>query len=698
MLRQKTKLIDTLTSDELDNLFSGNVVGIFTGLVQDSDPWYSYAYAMCSEWYLQRSGNKPIAPMWAMMINQSRDWATIIPTMLRAKYLTNWAKIWEALNAEYTPLDSVSGSKTYTDTHTYDLSEERNSEVNDNGTTSTTGSSTDGTTTSDSNKYYGFNSSTAANKDSSSGSVQRSVQDNDSGETHRTTIGDEGKTKTGTETIVHTENMYYRDKSGAELTAAEVEFRVLNNFTEIFLSSIDKFLVLAVYLDPISETLLGGTNIVANGITPDDITLNEIYLAGATVTYDSDGIHLSGDQIVTYEQNGTVKTATQPTNMVIPITNGSNVSMAANTSNSSVLISAKDSETPSDVTLNKVYLDGVTVTYGSDGIHLSGNQVVTYTYNGKANIATQPTQMIIPIISGDNVTIAANSSKDAVVISSTGGGSTTTTGVSVTDVSIAQIYPTTRDVLVTYDSTDGMRLQGTTLLAYTDSSGNTATHEIHPTNMHIPLQAGSGITLAPNATTDATALVISATGVGATVYELSSLTTAAMPAWTGDITAFAGWIIKYNDYYYTPAGFEVDTEIRARYISIVNSTSGTFYTLDLAYNKTDYSAMGVTTGGTAEEPVKTYSDYISLLFADGTTTDVYYDGANIQYWYEIAGEYGQDGGQILLEGHMYGNAYYCYSDDSTVRWYIYTTSLYNTPVYGSDTVVNKGDYFAKAVK
>lgn len=244
---KQMKLIDTLSSTQIDTLFGGETVGLFTNLIQDSDPWYDKAYSMCAEWYLQRSGNKNISAMWAMMIEQNRDYETLLPNILRSKYLTNWTKIWEALNSEYTLLDSTSGKKEYTDTKEYNLSEIINNETKSTGTATGTNTTSTDDYSSDTDSFYGFNSTVSSPRTLGSVTTQNDETTTDTSNTSNTVTGDESKGKTGTETLTHTEQMYYRDKSGTVLIKEEVDFRLANNFTDIILTDLDNMLLISVY-------------------------------------------------------------------------------------------------------------------------------------------------------------------------------------------------------------------------------------------------------------------------------------------------------------------------------------------------------------------------------------------------------------------------------------------------------------------
>ena len=62
------KLIETLTIQNKIDLLNGNIVGIFKSIFSANDKFYSQVPNMCSEYYLNWSGEKTISPIYEKVI------------------------------------------------------------------------------------------------------------------------------------------------------------------------------------------------------------------------------------------------------------------------------------------------------------------------------------------------------------------------------------------------------------------------------------------------------------------------------------------------------------------------------------------------------------------------------------------------------------------------------------------------------
>lgn len=230
--------------------------GFWKYIVLKTDPWYtSYAKDMSIGWYLQHSWYKTLSPFFEICeaeydtdpAVESEDFFEAVGSVVRSKFIDKWTRIYEALNAEYDPIETNSGSRGYTNKHTYDITDTGDSsvtygkKVTDTGKTDTT--STDQTEAG----IYGFNSTTAVDSNVSKGNGTRSTTDNGTTQQSGADSSESTKKKQGTETITRSEQFSYRDKSGAELTQEEVDLRIKNVFFDIVMNDVDSIVCLNIY-------------------------------------------------------------------------------------------------------------------------------------------------------------------------------------------------------------------------------------------------------------------------------------------------------------------------------------------------------------------------------------------------------------------------------------------------------------------
>ena len=64
------KMIETLSIQEKNKmLIQRQVVGIFSEMFKPEDPFYSLAYPICVGYYTTHSANKPVAPIYQIILD-----------------------------------------------------------------------------------------------------------------------------------------------------------------------------------------------------------------------------------------------------------------------------------------------------------------------------------------------------------------------------------------------------------------------------------------------------------------------------------------------------------------------------------------------------------------------------------------------------------------------------------------------------
>lgn len=282
------KMKETLTLQQKTEMFlNGAIVGLFDGLFNESDPFYSFANSMCVGYYTVRSANKTVAPIYEQLLEYVQengqvgdDYITLTnrllgSTIIRPKFIDKWNRVYKTLiTQQYNPLDGFDytehktgnnsdvtsydtqdkKSGTNVDTTTYDTSTE------DNGKTGTK----EVTTTSRENSadVYGFNSSSPVgdNVDTENATetlvgnaddnTSHNVQTKTGTDTNNRNIN-ETLAKTGQDTKVFTVNEDItksgRDSTGAEMVEAELNLRNTQLFFDIVYRDIDSIATIHIY-------------------------------------------------------------------------------------------------------------------------------------------------------------------------------------------------------------------------------------------------------------------------------------------------------------------------------------------------------------------------------------------------------------------------------------------------------------------
>lgn len=282
------KMKETLTNQQKTDMFlNGSIVGLFSGLFIESDPFYSFAHSMCVGYYTVRSANKTVAPIYEQLLEYAQENASVGDdyitltnhllgsTIIRPKFIDKWNRVYETLiTQQYNPIDGFEYTEhkggNNTDITSYDTQDKKtganvdtttyNTSTEDNGKTGTKE-----VTTTNSENYgdtYGFNSSSpvgdTAGAETSTETLVGSADDNTSHniqtKTGTDTINkniDETLAKTGQDSKVFTisEDVTKsgRNSSGAELVEAELNLRNTQIFFNIVYSDIDSIATLQIY-------------------------------------------------------------------------------------------------------------------------------------------------------------------------------------------------------------------------------------------------------------------------------------------------------------------------------------------------------------------------------------------------------------------------------------------------------------------
>ena len=265
------KLIETLTQQQMTNLLSGQVEGVFVDLFTDT-MLEEYAYAICSGYYLYHSGEKKIPRFYEKVLNEQENANALITTMLKAKYLVRWENIFKALfTYSYSPLDDYSKTEVKTgtnkDTTTYNTSKAKNGTDTDTTTYNITNAEDETLSkeenvtrdTSNASDIYGFNSSTPVGDTLDTNSESETTTNTDTKNNTYKKTGTESKeygvneteTNTGTDTKDYNINekleINGRNVHATELLEKEIRFNVLNDISKIIYSDIDSLITLDVY-------------------------------------------------------------------------------------------------------------------------------------------------------------------------------------------------------------------------------------------------------------------------------------------------------------------------------------------------------------------------------------------------------------------------------------------------------------------
>lgn len=264
------KLIETLTQQELTNLFNGKVVGVFENLLTGTE-LEANAQALCTSYYLYNSGEKKI-PKFYETILKNNNANEIIVSMLKNRFLNRWINIYKALfNYSYSPLDEYSKIEIKTgnnkNTIKYDTTKTKTGNDTDTITYNITNNEEETTNkeenktsdTSNASDIYGFNSTTPVGDTLDTNNETTTTTNIDSKNNTYKKTGTETKengldvseTNSGTDTKDYDINERLestgRNVHATDLLDKEIKFNIINDLSKIIFKDIDTLITLDVY-------------------------------------------------------------------------------------------------------------------------------------------------------------------------------------------------------------------------------------------------------------------------------------------------------------------------------------------------------------------------------------------------------------------------------------------------------------------
>lgn len=217
-------------------------------------PWTQASNILDVDYLYRWSGNKPISPLVKQLCGNSEELPAenyaIVAGVIWANYGDKWTRIYDALSAEYNPLENYNMVENYEGGHTDDATTHITADPTKNEIVSTTDSD-----------IYGYNSSSPAPADKSTTSTTQETDttnkyDNESTDDHELTRrGNIGVT------------------TSQQMLEAELNIRRYNFFENVY-RDIDKILALPIYdadyNDDIYNGNIGGVKVTSvNGKTGD---------------------------------------------------------------------------------------------------------------------------------------------------------------------------------------------------------------------------------------------------------------------------------------------------------------------------------------------------------------------------------------------------------------------------------------------
>lgn len=243
------KILDTFDEQELVDLVNGDFFGVFVSAVGHGDVLYPYQKEMAQGYYLGRSGNKTVSLIYHRfnkIIEEnelSDDTNFLLGQYIRSKFRDKWERLYSTLiESKYNPIENyehkVTKSGTNTTEKTYGSILDDETKVSTKEITQNSGGVTD--------KYYGFNSSTAVptneDEDTSTITVTGNADEN-------VTKFNQKKTGTDTEelTLGERHTITGRNESSASLINEELNMRQKQQLFDIVYADIDSVYALKIY-------------------------------------------------------------------------------------------------------------------------------------------------------------------------------------------------------------------------------------------------------------------------------------------------------------------------------------------------------------------------------------------------------------------------------------------------------------------
>ena len=238
------KLAETLTSQEITNIISGNSNELFDNIFSNEDEFNDLKGEMCLGYYFTRSGEKVITPIFSKFLELNPANAlSILGKHIRSRYIDNWKRVYNALIvSNYDPLNEMDYEEerlgTNSDTTTYNTLTEDETKSKFKTTTSTNDNNGEG--------VFGFNSDNPVKSDLYEGEsrevVAGSADDNVDISKNKKT-GTDSKTFGINETITRKG----RNDDASALIDKELKLRQKHYFFDIVYKDIDRILVLQIY-------------------------------------------------------------------------------------------------------------------------------------------------------------------------------------------------------------------------------------------------------------------------------------------------------------------------------------------------------------------------------------------------------------------------------------------------------------------
>ena len=154
------------------------------------------------------------------------------------KYKVSWINQYNALTAEYNPIDNYSMTETETPNLTRSISSSENTTQTPNLITSTTN---DGSTK---NNYYGFNDSSVDGSKVNSSSVGSTNSTTQTGNSKVNISSSSTETNSGTRTLTRKGNIGVT--TSQQMIESELELRK-KQFFDIMIKDVDKIMALSIY-------------------------------------------------------------------------------------------------------------------------------------------------------------------------------------------------------------------------------------------------------------------------------------------------------------------------------------------------------------------------------------------------------------------------------------------------------------------
>lgn len=272
------RIIDTLTEEEILDIFNGNLNEIFTAICREGTVLYPYRQDLCRGYYLFHSAERLVSPAYerySKLWEVSKFFTANIGYYIHMKFIDKWQRVHSALlESEYNPLKNKDSTVTKTATNqdkiTYDSEESKNGNNTDTTTYDTsvvndgrTGSKETITRSSNENSdVYGFNSAEPVgdsvlteeyNETATSLPADNTTHNTEDKSGTDTKVFDIDETvfKTGADTrditVDETTIKTERDESGAELIEKELLVRNKYIFFDIVFKDIDSVMTLSIY-------------------------------------------------------------------------------------------------------------------------------------------------------------------------------------------------------------------------------------------------------------------------------------------------------------------------------------------------------------------------------------------------------------------------------------------------------------------